>query len=82
MGGAGRAYQKAALGRNSGQKGDCRPHQRYQKWQSRAEASRRLYDSRWGTAHPLNLGASDQRRPVCKSAFSESAGRLEAVQNN
>ena len=32
-----------------------------------AVASERLWGSRWGTAHPLNIGASDQRKPVFRS---------------
>lgn len=43
-----------------------------------AVASERLRGPRWGTAHPFNTGASDQRKPVFRShlraAFAERAG--------
>lgn len=63
-GGGGRAYQKAALGRNSGQKGDCRPHQRYQKWESRAEASRFQVGDRPPT-QPWGFGPEKARLQEC-----------------
>lgn len=50
-----------------------------------AVASERLGGPRWGTAHPLNTGASDQRKPVFRSdlraCLCREQRRLEAENN-